>query len=150
MQILEGIATNSRCHVAFGNQGSSRYQAILQLNGKPIVISSSEPVMIEDGDCIAIVGVVKKGIFKAVAYKNKTTHIEGNEGGWIIYLGLGVVSIVMPASNLHKFLLDYSFFGVFPLIVTGIFFLVGLTSIFYAIRLRAAINKLDTFVSSCP
>lgn len=149
MEVLKGVASNVRNTVSISGGGkdsqiTTTHISLFQIDGRQIKASSSEPVTINDGDEVLVVGRTGSGTFNALAYKNLTTSVEGN-AGWALAMMLGVVFPIAGIYTIIKF--SDPFFGVFPKIIGGIFIAVGVYMIYSGARVLQAINQLRQKVS---
>ncbi|MBV9575521.1 MAG: hypothetical protein JO149_02730, partial [Gammaproteobacteria bacterium] len=73
VSILRGRVSNLKymTHVSGGKESvNTSYVATFEIDSKSIILSCSEPVLIDMDDEVAIAGYISKGIFKSTAYYN--------------------------------------------------------------------------------
>lgn len=116
------------------SQVTTTHISIFQINEKPIKAESTEPLMINEGDEVLVAGSISKGIFNGLAYKNLTTHAEGNEG-WLLMLFFG---IVFPIVGLFCVM----FLDIFFKIIGSVFLGAGIYALLRGIRVMQATNAL--------
>jgi len=93
MESLQGIVEKIRfsTEVSGGeNNTSTSHVAVFEINKKPIELKLPDSIIIENGDEVLLAGEIKKGLFKALAYKNLTNNVSG-KGPVFLYMLLGVI-----------------------------------------------------------
>lgn len=152
MEKITGTVANLRNTVnVSGGENSSVttiHIAIFQIAGRQIKAKSNEPPMINENDQVIVVGITKKGIFNALAHKNLTTSVEGNEG-WILRLRLGaflpcigVAALSAFAGNSYSAYSEPIFLRIFPKIIGGVFVVFGIYNLYYGLQVRRAVSEL--------
>lgn len=144
MEKVRGIASNVRNTVSISGGGENSqiittHISVFQIDRRQIKAKSSEPLMINECDKVLVVGNTYRGIFNALAYKNLTTCVEGNEG-WVLMLIFGVVLSGTGIVAISTF--SNPFFGVFPKIIGSIFIAIGIYTLFRSARVLQAVNEL--------
>lgn len=154
METLRGTAEKVRNTVSVSGGGdrnstvTTTHIALFQINNRQIKVSSTEPVLIEEGDEVVIAGSVRRGLFEALAYRNVTTGITGNQA-YVVNLILG---IIFPAAAVGFFtsFMRSGFFsagfgipGMLPAAVSAIFFITGIYILFTGFRTMKAKNMVD-------
>jgi hypothetical protein len=103
---------------------STTHVAYFQLGPQAVVLRAKDPPAINDGDQVKVAGMLKKGLFEALAYRNESTGVSGDSntlaaiivGGIFCVIGIGGVlaAIVMAISKRDgSALLGVAFFGIF-------------------------------------
>jgi hypothetical protein len=64
--------------------------AIFRINGQLVRASANEPLLIRDGDELVVVGAGTAGVFRALAYHNRTTGVRGSDG-WLVRMLFGAL-----------------------------------------------------------
>jgi hypothetical protein len=93
MEILEGRARRVKSTIDVGGGQAhtpvhTTHIALFELDARAVKVSSSEPVLINEGDAVRVAGVSHRGAFEALAYRNLSTSSEGDQG-WLAALILG-------------------------------------------------------------
>jgi hypothetical protein len=93
MEIIEGRASRvkSTIDVSGGQEYTSvqtTHITLFQLGSRAVKVSSSDPVVINEGDEVLVAGVTRGEAFDALAYRNLSTASEGDQG-WLAALILG-------------------------------------------------------------
>lgn len=128
MKKIEGIASEvtNTTSVSGGNDTAvtTTHITTLKLNGEMVQVMLGTPPIINEGDQIAVAGMVKDGILIGCAYKNITKNVLGSTPH-LMSLIIGVVfSMVAFAPLLMGFIVfKDDFFGVFPKIIGVILFI---------------------------
>ncbi|MDR3055155.1 MAG: hypothetical protein LBU53_07115 [Zoogloeaceae bacterium] len=121
MEKAKGFVSNIRNTVSVSGGGSeteTTYISVFQIDSRLIEAKSEEPLMINDGDQVLVVGKTRGGVFNALAYKNISTHVEGN-GGWIKKLICSVLCSCLGVTMIVLGFLDSPpFWG--PLTISGV------------------------------
>lgn len=102
MHTLKGIATNIRfsTSVSGNKEGvSTSHIAVFELNSVPVELKLSDSIFISEGDQLHVAGCSKRGMFRAIAYHNKTRGVMGKQsalfymifGGVLCVWGIGIV-----------------------------------------------------------
>ncbi|MFO1386318.1 MAG: hypothetical protein U1F55_09055 [Chitinivorax sp.] len=86
-----------------------------------------------------VVGTTRNGVFNALAYKNLSTSVEGNEG-WVMMLVFGIISPIAGISTITTF--SDPFFGILPTIGGCIFIAIGMYMLFRGNRILQAVKQL--------
>jgi hypothetical protein len=141
LKSIEGIASDVRqtratiisINGAWGN--SHLYECFFRLSGAPVALRVTDPIFIEDGETVRVVGIHNgNGVFDAVAYHNRTSGASGNYGHGTIEkffaLGIAVVGgimafLIVPFTNLF-FRVDIHFGDPLSLMIafTGLLLLI--------------------------
>lgn len=93
MEILQGIASKVRffTEVSGGeSSASTSHVAVFEVDKTPIELKLPESIILENGDEVLLAGKVKKGLFKALAYKNMTNSVSG-KGQVVLHMLLGII-----------------------------------------------------------
>ena len=95
MEIIEGRASRvTRTIDVGGGLGDASVHTthilLFQLGSHAVRLSSSDPVVINDGDEVLVAGFARRGAFDALAYRNVSTSSEGDQG-WLAALILGTM-----------------------------------------------------------
>jgi hypothetical protein len=81
MQILTGTVSNIRhsTRTSGSNEGgtSTSHVALFELDGAPVTLSLPEVIAISDGDKVSVAGNEKRGLFRGLAYSNKSNKVKG-------------------------------------------------------------------------
>ena len=127
MEIRQGVVSKLRASIEVsGNDQSTStsHVANFLLGPQAVVLRSSDPAAINEGDSVRVAGTISKGLFRALAYHNETTGVRGNASA-VPLLVIGVIfSLVGGAGVLASLfaaivkensagLLGVAFFGVF-------------------------------------
>lgn len=93
MEIIEGRASRVTSTIDVGGGQDyvpvhTTHIALFQLGARAVKVSSSDPVVINDGDEVLVAGFARRGAFDALAYRNLSTSSEGDQG-WLAVLILG-------------------------------------------------------------
>jgi hypothetical protein len=153
METTRGTAEKIRNTVSVSGGGkdanvTTSHITLFQINGKQMKVTSSEPVMIEEGDEVLLAGSERNGVFNAIAYKNITTGARGNTA----YLSHLIIGVVFPAAAIFFFTtfagkIDLDFapkpLQFLPIIVPAIFFLAGIYILVTGFRIMKARDMLN-------
>jgi len=102
MESLQGIVEKIRfsTEVSGGeNNTSTSHVAVFEINKKPIELKLPDSIIIENGDEVLLAGEIKKGLFKALAYKNLTNNVSG-KGPVFLYMLLGVIFTIVGLATI--------------------------------------------------
>jgi len=86
MDMLEGIVEHIRysTSVSGDEHGTASSQvAVFDVGHQPVEIALSESIAIKNGDDILVAGKSIRGLFRGLAYYNKTNGVKGKESTWI-------------------------------------------------------------------
>ena len=141
MDEVRGIASNVRNTVSISGGGNdsqvtTTHLTHFNIDGK-IVKTVASPLMINDGDDVFAVGNTSNGMLNALAFKNFTNNVTGNQG-WLIMLLFGIGFPVVSVISYLQF--SDPFFGIVPKIVSGVFLVAGLVMFFRGVRIFLAAN----------
>jgi len=116
LKSIEGIASDVRQTRATiissdGVWGNLHlYECFFRLSGTPVALRVTDPIFIEDGETVRVVGIHNgNGVFDAVAYHNRTFGASGYYGQGTVekFFALGVavvggimVFLIVPFTNL--------------------------------------------------
>ena len=95
MEILEGRASRVTRSIDVGSGHGdasvhTTHITLFQLGSRAVKVSSSDPVVINDGDDVLVAGIARRDAFDALAYRNLSTSSEGDQG-WLAALILGTM-----------------------------------------------------------
>jgi hypothetical protein len=95
MEIIEGRASRVRSAIDVGGERDdasvhTTHITLFELGSRAVRVSSSDPVVINDGDEVRVAGVARSDAFYALAYRNLSTSSEGDQG-WLAALILGTM-----------------------------------------------------------
>jgi hypothetical protein len=82
METIEGTVTNLRfsTKVTGSKEGTeTEHIALFELDGKPVELKLSESIFISNEDRILVAGQPKRGLFRGMAYFNKTHGVKGKQ-----------------------------------------------------------------------
>lgn len=89
-----------------GTTVSVTYIAIFELDGQAVKYTAAEPPILKEGDTVVVAGLVKRGLFEAVAYRNLTTHVAGSaEYRHFLAGGVGLLLLPFVAAGALLFIL---------------------------------------------
>lgn len=80
MQTLQGIVNKIRFSTEIsGNKETTltNHIAIFEIENMPIELKLPDSIILENGNEALVAGDIKKGVFKATAYKNLTNNASG-------------------------------------------------------------------------
>jgi hypothetical protein len=127
MEIKQGSVSKLRASIEVsGNDQSTStsHVANFLLGTQAVVLRSSDPAAINEGDSVRVAGTISKGLFRALAYHNETTGVRGNASA-IPLLVIGVIFTLVGGGGVlgslfaaiargnTAGLLGVAFFGVF-------------------------------------
>src|SRR5262245_58399559 len=106
-QIRATIISSDR---AWGN--SHLYECFFRLSGTPVALRVSDPIFIDDGETVRVVGIHNENrVFDAVAYHNRTSGVSGYYGqgtvekfsalGMAVFGGI-MVFLIVPFMSLFS------------------------------------------------
>ncbi|APR67660.1 hypothetical protein CN03_12410 [Thalassolituus oleivorans] len=127
METLRGVAQKVRFSTVVSggeNHTSTSHLAVFEVNRTPVELSMPESIFLENGDEIFLAGKIKKGVFKAIAYKNLTNNVSG-KGQVILPMLLGIIFTIVGL-------------GTIPFGIGLIFAPVGIYSIRYSRQMSEA------------
>src|SRR5690554_3636365 len=93
MEKLQGIVEKIRFSTEVNggkDSASTNHVAVFEIANKPIELKLPDSIIIEDGDEVLLAGETKKGLFKALAYKNLRNNVSG-KGPVAVYMILGII-----------------------------------------------------------
>lgn len=93
METLQGTVSGIRhsTEVSGGdNSTSTSHVAVFSVAGRSVELKLSESIVIDNGDDVLLAGNVKRGLFKAMAYRNRTKGVDG-KGPVVIFWILGLI-----------------------------------------------------------
>lgn len=93
MEKLQGVISKVRfsTEACGGNEKTHKsYMAAFEIDNTPVELKLPGSIILDNGDEVLLAGKIKKGIFKALAYKNLTNKVSG-KGPIIRYMFLGIV-----------------------------------------------------------
>jgi hypothetical protein len=93
MEKLTGIVASLRhsTEVHGGDHGTTiNHVAIFELSGRPVELKLPESIFISPGDEVVVAGEVKRGLFRGMAYRNRTKGVDGKYSTGVFRL-VGVV-----------------------------------------------------------
>ena len=153
MAVIRGLATNVRNTVDVSGDGghnshvTTTHISLFLVDGKQVKVTTSQPVMINENDEVALAGETKRGVFNAYAYRNITTGANGDTGGIsFILFGIGFpIAAVYFFLNFkgEKTLQELISFSIIPVLVPAIFFMAGLYILYTGIKIKSYANELD-------
>ncbi len=131
---------------AVENHLQTTYHASFLINGRQILIELHQPILIEEGEMVAIAGQDKNGAFKALAYRNLDTKVSAC-GPYSLYLGMGVALIIAGSAFLYGLLTGFKMHNLMVelSVVPSIFIMVGGYLIFKGLKIKNALSYLRTF-----
>lgn len=133
MEVLQGIVSKVRFSTEVsGNENtiSTKHVAIFEINETPIELKLPGSIILENGDEVLLAGKVKKGLFKALAYKNMTNSVSG-KGQVILHLLLGIMFTIVGITTI-------------PVGIGLIFAPAGIYMIWYSRQLSNAYNLVTS------
>lgn len=162
MELIRGTAENIRTATEIetnvsgaGNHGhhttvNTTTTHVLQctVHNKPVLLKMPTPPFINNGDEVAVAGVVKNGILHGYAYRNITSGATGNGGMWagmvggVVAAGIGIAAISFFASKAANLLQPDSLFSLIPYGIGGMFILVGALSFRKGFMMKKASEML--------
>jgi hypothetical protein len=92
MEMLQGTVAGIRHSTEVSgseNTTSTSHVAVFSVAGRPVELKLSESIVIDNGDEVLLAGNVKRGLFKAMAYRNRTKGVDG-KGPALVYWIVGV------------------------------------------------------------
>lgn len=145
MDISKGVVSKLRNTVELSsgshNNGiTTTYVAIFKIDKQPVQLKSSEAILIDENDNVAVAGKVNNGIFNAYAYKNNTTGVSGNIG-MRLHLFFGVVFPLAGAYAINVFSTPLS--SPMPKLIGAIFIGSGLYTLYKGIQISKASKLLQ-------
>lgn len=90
MNTIEGTAKRIRFSTEFegtDSQTTTSHVAVFELDGKPVELKLSENIILREGDQVLIAGTTKRGLFRGMAYFNKTVGVKGKEKTAALWIG---------------------------------------------------------------
>jgi len=108
VSILRGKVSNLKymTHVSGGKESvDTSYIATFEINSQSIILSCSEPILIDMDDEVAVAGYISQGIFRSTAYYNfsKKVYHASRVSCLVFYifalLFLGLTAILLIASS---------------------------------------------------
>lgn len=81
------------------NQTSTSHVAVFELDGKSVELKLSESIILNEGDKVLVAGKWKRGLFRGMAYFNKTLGIKGKQSTlvcWIVGIGFCMTVVFLP------------------------------------------------------
>lgn len=145
MENLSGIVSGVRNTINVSGSGGSNgtvtttYISIFKINGQPVKIKTSQPMAIDDGDEVLVVGKINGNTFNALACKNLTTGEEGSLNGVLMAI-LGVIFLIAGVCGIVFF--SDPFFGDFPILIGLIFIGVSVYSLYSGSQIFNALKEL--------
>ena len=102
MQILTGTVTNIRhsTRTSGTKEGgtSTSHVALFELDGTPVTLSLQEVIAISHGDEVNVAGKGKRGLFRGLAYSNRSNKVKGKSAVALYFLvGVGFCCSVLLA-----------------------------------------------------
>lgn len=97
LQVLRGTVANIRhtTEVSGNDKGVSTSQvAVFDLGGRAVEIKLMETIVLSNGDQVIVAGDTRRGLFRGLAYRNETRHVDG-KGPVGIYLIMGIICCVV-------------------------------------------------------
>jgi ACR3 family arsenite efflux pump ArsB len=153
MKTISGTISNLR-HTINVSGGGEDYSvrtthiSLFQIDRQAIKVQSTQPLMINEGDNMIVVGPIKKGVLHGLAHKNLTTSVEDHEG-WIAQLIIGILIPCIAIFMLHMFTSltqgaskEVDMFTIMSNLFAVIFFAFGIYSIFSGVRVLQALGQL--------
>ena len=102
MEKLRGVVNKVRfsTEVSGGeNNTSTSHVAIFEIDKRPVELKLPRSIILDNGDEVLLAGKVKKGLFKALAYKNLTNNVSG-KGAVILHMLLGVIFTIVGLATI--------------------------------------------------
>jgi hypothetical protein len=133
MEILQGIVSKVRFSTEVSgneNSTSTSHVAIFEINKTPIELKLPGSIILENGDEVLLAGKVKKGLFRALAYKNMTNSVSG-KGQVILHMLLGIIFTIVGIATI-------------PMGIGLIFAPAGMYSIWHSRQLSNAYNLVTS------
>lgn len=97
MNILQGTVNKVRFSTEVtgtDNSISTSQIAVFELDGKQVELKLPDSIIINNGDRVVVAGELKKGLFKALAYKNITNGVSGKRHV-LLYYFIGIIFTVV-------------------------------------------------------
>lgn len=97
MEKLQGVVNKLRfsTHVSGGGDHTSTDQiAIFEIDRRPVELSLPFSIIIDNGDEVRLAGVIRKGVFNAMAYRNLANNASG-KGRVFINILLGTIFTIV-------------------------------------------------------
>ena len=76
------------------NTVSTTQVAVFDLSGQPVELKLTESIVLNNGDEVIVAGKRKRGLFRGLAYRNKTRRVDG-KGPVLVYRIIGIVFCVL-------------------------------------------------------
>jgi hypothetical protein len=133
MKTLRGAVNKVRfsTEVSGGENGiSTSHIAVFEINQIPVELKLPDSIILEEGDEILVAGNVKKGLFRALAYKNLNNNVSG-KGQIILYMFLGIIFTLVGL-------------GTIPFGIGLIFTPAGMYMVWYSRQLSEAYNLVTS------
>jgi hypothetical protein len=100
MEIVQGVATNIRHSTSVSGtqeQTSTSHVAVLEVSSRPVELTLSESIFINNGDEVIIAGQSKRGLLRGMAYYNKTKGVKGKRPAGVYWLlGILFCAVFLP------------------------------------------------------
>jgi hypothetical protein len=93
MEKLQGVVEKIRFSTEISGDRNSTFTtqvAVFEIGNRPIELKLPDSIIIENGDEVIVAGETKKGLFKALAYKNLRNNVSG-KGNVAVYMILGII-----------------------------------------------------------
>lgn len=97
MEIIRGRAENVRhsTEVSGGKDSITTSQvAVFEISGQAVELKLNESIVVNNGDEVVVAGESKRGLFRGLAYRNKTRRVDG-KGPVVVYWIVGIVFCVV-------------------------------------------------------
>lgn len=101
MELIKGSASKIRfsTNVSGGESTSTEQIAIFEISGQSVEFRSQQSIIIEEGDDCTVAGIIKNGLFNALALNNKTKGVYSVNNSMqlkifgSIFTAIGIVTI---------------------------------------------------------
>lgn len=156
METLQGAVRNLRHTIEVEGGGhntssTTKHIAVFDLNGAPVRLAASEPIILNQGEIVIVAGERSGGVFQAYAYYNQTRQVYGQDA-YRLHLLLGPVVVAVGILAPMQFVESgatvsaLNLVVVLPLLVGGVFVLAGLYTIYCGWRVKRAVSVLQSVV----
>lgn len=102
MKTVQGIVKGIRFTTEVSgtdNQTSTSHIAVFELDDKPVELKLSESIILSEGDKVLVAGKSKRGLFRGMAYFNRTRGVKGKQSTlvyWIVGIAFCISVVFLP------------------------------------------------------
>lgn len=102
MDTVEGIVKGIRFATEVAgtdSQTSTAHVAVFELDGKAVELKLSESIILAEGDKVLVAGEWKRGLFRGLAYFNKTRGVKGKQSTlvyWVVGIAFCISVVLSP------------------------------------------------------